>query len=206
MPGHGLLVGLLALLPVLAEAASPAAASTPAPVTLSTRDRSQVVDVACPQQGAGSEATVQVAREPGATRRLRARVECAPHTQQQGVPVFRVMACENPGGVWQCAPQPEGLRVTLPNDRTLTVFPRAIALPLAIEAVREAAKLTIRPFYRRAIDVMVDTCSIGPSAAGAASGGMSSYEIRCGQAVIYLTRDCAGGQPCRYFIPFAQHY
>lgn len=210
---------LLFLLPVLpAHAAGPEAAGASVsapdasplpgqPATLSTRDRSQVAATACAPQGAGSRPdAVQAWREPGSARAVRVRIQCAPHGEQQGVPVFRVMSCDNRSGAWNCNAQTEALRMTLSNGRELAVIPRAMPQPLAIEAVREASKLTIRPFYRPAIDVMTDECAIGPAAAGASSGGMTSYEIRCGQAVIFLTRDCPPSQQCRYFIPFARNY
>lgn len=74
----------------------------------------------------------------------------------------------------------------------------------AAEAVREAAKLTIRPFYRPALRVMRGACSVARTSTSE-SKSAESFSIRCGETVIVLTKDCWNGG-CRYFIPFAQNY
>jgi hypothetical protein len=70
--------------------------------------------------------------------------------------------------------------------------------------IREAAKLTIRPFYRPAVNVMKDKCSVSETRTSS-SKNMSSFEINCGETLVVLTKDCWNDQ-CRYFIPFAQNY
>lgn len=196
---------VVAAWPAFAGEAPPAAA-TPVVVQLSSRDRAQLTTLACPGAGAAASADVRARRPSRGERTLQVDVRCAPHDATADPPTFRIVACDNAGGAWRCTSRGEGLRMTLPNAQVLSVLPQGVSAALAAEAVREAAKLTIRPFYRPAVNVMVDECSVGAAAAGASSRGMSSLEIRCGQAVIYLTKDCGQQGPCRYFIPFAQNY
>jgi hypothetical protein len=172
-------------------------------IALSTRDRTLIVQAACIQQGSTGADRVEGLRQRG-SRPLKVEVECKPHTTTHSVPVARHTSCDNAQGSWRCEPARDALIVPLPNDTTVPVLPEGVPSPSALEAIREAAKLTIRPFYRPAVNVMKGRCTVGETRTST-SKGMQSFQIRCGETLIVLTRDCWDDQ-CRYFIPFAQNY
>lgn len=95
------------------------------------------------------------------------------------------------------------MRMTMADDSVLSVTASDLPLKAAAEAVREAAKLTIRPFYRPALRVMREACAV--SRAKSPAAGVESFTILCGETQITLTKDCWNGD-CRYFIPFALNY
>lgn len=184
--------------------AAPAAESASSQViALSTRDRNLIVQAACVQPGASDADRVEGLRQRG-SRPIKVEVECKPHTTAHSVPVARHTTCDNAQGAWRCDPGQDALIVPLPNDTTVPVLPEGVTPLSALEAVREAAKLTIRPFYRPAVNVMKGRCTVGETRTST-SKGMQSFQIRCGETLVVLTRDCWDGQ-CRYFIPFAQNY
>jgi hypothetical protein len=180
-----------------------AAAPAGEPVNLSTRDAGQVAAAACTGIGAKGADHIAGSRQRG-SRWIHVTVECKPHRTDQSVPVARHTTCDNAQGAWRCDPGREALLVAMPDQSILPVLPDGVTSRTAIEAVREAAKLTIRPFYRPAARVMKGRCTVGETRT-ASSKGMNSFQIRCGETLIVLTRDCWDGQ-CRYFIPFAQNY
>jgi hypothetical protein len=159
--------------------------------------------VACAGTGTTGVERIDGTKSRG-SRSIQVTVECAPHTTVLSVPVARHVTCDNTQGAWRCDPGRDALLVPLPDQRTLPVLPEDVDPRTAMEVIREAAKLTIRPFYRPAVRVMKGTCTVS-KARTAGSEGMNSFRIRCGETLIHLTRDCWDDQ-CRYFIPFAQNY
>jgi hypothetical protein len=188
---------------MLANAGNALAASPPASqVQLSARDQQRLSGLACTPIGSGGVDAVQ-ARRQGAGETV-AEVRCQPHATSYSVPVARLASCAGSAGRWQCAATGDVLRMTMDDGSVLSVTAVDLPLKAAAEAAREAAKLTIRPFYRPALQVMRDACAVSRSKAPAAKG-VESFTIRCGEAVITLNKDCWNGG-CRFFIPFALNY
>lgn len=180
-----------------------AAESSRTTARLATRDRQGVVQTGCIARGAEGAMQVEAWTEKGA-RTVFVEARCTPHDMLHGVPLARITRCDNAAGAWRCDEGRESLQVTLQTGKMVAVVPNGLPAASAIEAVREAAKLTIRPFYRPAAWVIKDECRVDT---GKARGGrrMENFEIRCGETVVFLTKDC-GGESCRYFIPFALNY
>jgi hypothetical protein len=187
---------------ISAAAAAQATASSQA-VGLSSRDRSLIAQVACTQPGSSGADRIEGAWQRG-SRTIRVEVECRPHATAHSVPVARHTSCDNAQGAWRCGEGKDALIVPLPNETTVHVLPEGLPPPTVLEVMGEAAKLTIRPFYRPAVHVMKGRCTVSETRTSA-SKGMRSFQIRCGEALVVLTKDCWEGQ-CRYFIPFAQNY
>ena len=68
----------------------------------------------------------------------------------------------------------------------------------AVQAVIEAAHLTVPPFHRPATAWLRDTCTV-QQLSTALFRGATHYDIRCGGYLIKLTRHC-WNQQCRHFI------
>lgn len=179
-----------------------AAAPAEAAVQLTARDLRSIVELICTPIGAGGIDAVQ-ARQLGSGA-VHAEVRCQPHATDYSVPVARVSSCTGKAGRWECSAKTDVLRLTMPDESVLTVTATDLPLKAAAEAVREAAKLTIRPFYRPALRVMRESCAVARTSTSE-SKSAESFSIRCGETVIVLTKDCWNGG-CRYFIPFAQNY
>lgn len=188
----------MAFITVLAAAAAPAASE----VLLSTRDQQHISGLICTPIGAGGIDAVQ-ARRQGAGE-IVAEVRCQPHASSYSVPVARRATCTGSAGRWQCAATGDVLRMTMEDESVLSVTAIDLPLKAAAEAAREAAKLTIRPFYRPALRVMRDACTVS-RAVTPASKGVESFTIQCGETLITLNKDCWNGD-CRFFIPFALNY
>lgn len=185
----------------IAPAAEPS--SSTQPVGLSSRDRTLIAQAACTEPGSSGADRVEGTRQRGA-RSIQVEVECRPHTTAHSVPVARHTTCDNAQGAWRCEPGKNALIVPLPNATTVPVLPEGLTQLTALEVIREAAKLTIRPFYRPAVNVMKGRCTVGENRTSTGKG-MQSFQIRCGETLVFLTKDCWENQ-CRYFIPFAQNY
>lgn len=193
---------ILVLPMVIATAGSAqAAASEATPVQLSARDQQRIAGLACTPIGAGGVDTLQARRQAAG---VAAEVRCQPHATNYSVPVARLATCTGSAGRWHCTAAGDVLRMTMPDDSVLSVTATDLPLKDAAEAVREAAKLTIRPFYRPALRVMREACAVSRANASAAAGAVS-FTIQCGETLITLTKDCWKGS-CRYFIPFALNY
>lgn len=193
-----LLWGLLQGGAVAGEPAAPAQA-----VGLSSRDTALIIRAACTQDGATGADRIEGTRQRG-SRSIHVEVECKPHSTAHSLPVAHHTTCDNTQGAWRCDPGRQALLVTLPDQTTLPVLADGVDLRAAVQVINEAAKLTIRPFYRPAVKVMKGKCTVSETRTSS-SNNMDSFQIRCGQTLIVLTRDCWDGQ-CRYFIPFAQNY
>lgn len=193
----------IALLAGGALHAGMAGAAAPEPVNLSTRDAGLVAKAACTRIGSTGAEHIEGTRR-GVSRSIQVTVQCKPHGTDHSVPVARHTTCDNAHGTWRCDPGRDALLVAMPDASTLPVLADGVTSLAAIEAVRQAAKLTIRPFYRPAARVMKGSCTVSETRT-ARSKGMNSFQIRCGETLIVLTRDCWDGQ-CRFFIPFAQNY
>lgn len=166
------------------------------------RDQQRIAGLICTPIGAGGIDAVQARRQESG--KIHADVRCQPHATDYSVPVARIASCTGNAGRWECSARGDVLRVAMPDESVLTVTATDLPLKDAAEAVREAAKLTIRPFYRPALRVMREACSVGRTSTSA-SEAAESFAIRCGETMIVLTKDCWNGG-CRYFIPFAQNY
>ena len=193
----------LAMTLLLAGAETGAAAQpTGSTVNLAPRDQVRIAELVCKPIGSAGVDVVQARRS--RAREILAEVRCQPHATDYSVPVARIASCTGSAGRWQCTARADALRMTMPDDSVLTVTATDLPLKAAAEAVREAAKLTIRPFYRPALRVLRDACSVARTSTSDLRGAQS-FAIRCGEAMLVLTRDCWDGG-CRYFIPFAQNY
>ena len=135
---------------------------------------------------------------------LRVEVQCNPRRLEATVPVAETAICTNGSGIWRCEAGQNLLQVTLPKNHLLSVVAEGVPASVAVEAVTEAAKLTIRPFYRPAVKVLTGRCTVLRGAVGTRAG-MDNFRINCGETSVFLTRDCFQGK-CRYFIPFALNY
>ncbi len=181
---------------------SAATRPTGSAVKLATRDEQRIAELVCRPIGSGGVDALQAHRAGG--RDILAEVRCQPHATDYSIPVARLASCTGSAGRWQCTPGADALRMRMPDDSVLTVTATDLPLKAAAEAIREAAKLTIRPFYRPALRVMRDRCSVARTSTSA-SPAAQSFAIRCGETMVVLTKDCWDGG-CRYFIPFAQNY
>jgi hypothetical protein len=177
------------------------AADAGSPATLASRDRVLVTQAACADAGAAQLDAYALRK---GTSSLRVEVQCNPQRVEATVPVAETATCTNSSGSWRCQPGQQLLQVTLPNDHLLSVVAEGVPASVAVEAVTEASRLTIRPFYRPAAKVLTGRCTVLRGAA-AARAGMDNFRINCGEASVFLTRDCFQGK-CRYFIPFALNY
>lgn len=189
----------------LAGAVGAAAATRPAvPVQLSVRDQGLIAALVCTPIGAAGADDLQAWPSHTGASAIHVEVRCQPHATNYSVPVARQASCSGTRGNWNCEPGQDVLRVALPDEPVLTVIPVQVPLKEAAEAVQEAAKLTIRPFYRPAVKVMRGSCTVSCTRTSSMKGARS-FAIHCGEARITLTRDCWEGG-CRYFIPFAENY
>lgn len=180
-----------------------AAAPVVETVRLSTRDAGFVAQAACTGIGSPGAERVDGTKQRG-SHSIQVAVECKPHKTEHSTPVARHTTCDNSQGTWRCGPGRDALLMTLPDQSVLPVLPEGVESRMAVEVIKEAARLTIRPFYRPAVKVMKGRCSVSETRT-AGSKGMNNFQIRCGETLIHLTRDCWDDQ-CRYFIPFAQNY
>lgn len=171
-------------------------------VQISAREQQRIADLVCTPIGAAGVDTIEAARQ--GTRETIVDVRCLPHATNYSVPVVRLATCTGNAGRWQCSPRADALRMTLPDDSMLTVTATDLPLKAAAEAIGEAAKLTIRPFYRPAVRVMRGACSVARTSTSERRG-TESFAIRCGETRMVLTKDC-WDSGCRYFIPFAENY
>lgn len=197
--------GRLAFVPLFAAAlaAGAAAAAEPAAVVqLSARDHQRIGGLICTPIGASGVDAVQARRQRAGE--IVAEVRCQPHATSYSVPVARLATCNGTAGSWQCVATGDVLRMTMEDGSVLSVTAVELPLKAAAEAAREAAKLTIRPFYRPALRVMRDACAVSRAKAPAAKG-VESFTIQCGETLITLNKDCWNGE-CRFFIPFALNY
>jgi hypothetical protein len=189
----------------LASAAGATAATAPVlPVQLSVRDQGLIAGMVCMPVGAGAVHDLQAWTSRTATGEIDVQVRCHSHATNYSIPVARQTSCSGKRGSWRCERGHDVLRVTLPDESVVTVIPAQVPLKEAAEAVQEAAKLTIRPFYRPAVKVMRGQCTVSSTRTSSMKGAQS-FAIQCGEARIILTRDCWDGG-CRYFIPFAENY
>lgn len=187
----------------LAGAAGATAATAP-PVQLSARDQGLIAGMACMPIGAGAVDDLRAWTSRTIAGEIEVQVRCQPHATNYSTPVARQTSCSGMRGSWRCEPGRDVLRVALPDESVVTVIPAQVPLKEAAEAVQEAAKLTIRPFYRPAVKVMRGQCTVSSTRTSPLKGAQS-FAIQCGEARITLTRDCWDGG-CRYFIPFAENY
>lgn len=183
---------------LVAVPAEPSAAA----VQIPARDQQRIAELVCTPIGASGVDAVQARRQ--GTRENIAEVRCLPHATSYSIPVARLATCTGSASRWQCRPRGDALRMTLPDDSVLTVTATDLPLKAAAEAIREAAKLTIRPFYRPAVRVMRDACSVARTSTSTRRG-TESFAIHCGETKMVLTKDC-WDSGCRYFIPFAENY
>lgn len=204
-PRGGALVAMyLALCLVPADAAVAAGATPAIPVQLYARDQALIAALVCTPIGAAAVDNLQAWSSRRGASDVQVHVRCQPHATNYSVPVARQTSCSGTRGSWHCEPGHDVLRVALPDESVLTVVPVQVPLKAAAEAVREAAKLTIRPFYRPAVKVMRGQCTVSSTSTSSMKGA-ESFAIQCGEALIILTRDCWDGG-CRHFIPFAENY
>ncbi|HWL63283.1 MAG TPA: hypothetical protein VNQ32_10815 [Steroidobacteraceae bacterium] len=178
------------------------AESSGAPLQLRDRDQQRIAELVCTPIGAAGVDTLQARRQSGLE--IIAEVRCLPHATNYSVPVVRLATCTGSASRWQCRLRTDALRMTLPDDSVVTVTATDLPLKAAAEAIREAAKLTIRPFYRPAVRVMREACSVARTSTSERRG-TESFAIRCGETSMVLTKDC-WDSGCRYFIPFAENY
>lgn len=169
---------------------------------LAARDLQRIAALICTPIGAGGIDAVHARRQ--GTGEVHAEVRCQPHATDHSVPVARAASCIGKAGQWSCSGKADVLRLNMPDESVLSVTATDLPLKAAAEAVQEAAKLTIRPFYRPALRVMRESCSVARTSTSNSTSA-ESFAIRCGETLIVLTKDCWNGG-CRYFIPFAQNY
>jgi hypothetical protein len=108
-----------------------------AEVKLSQHDQKQIQELACIEPH-GVNANVIRAHRAKWQRTISIRVECKPHSNEQGLPVGYFTNCDNNAGIWSCESGHAALEIESPIGEILLEPNSTVDTKLSLEILRFA--------------------------------------------------------------------
>jgi len=189
---------ILFLMLTIAAAISHAESPHPSSVQLSSRDRAQISRLACTSLSLPEADLIAASKARKSSSLISVRARCGSHRAEGAVPVAHVTRCGNERAMWSCEPGQDAVTVELPEKGTLTVVPEGVSMTTAASVMTETVKLTIPPFYRSIVPLLIPECSLRQDAK-APFKGATLFKLACANWDVEVTRDC-GVRPCRHYV------
>jgi hypothetical protein len=182
----------------VAAAASHADSPRSYHVQLSSRDRAEISRLACINLSLPKADSIDASKVQKTSSLISVRARCGSHRVEGSVPVAHVTRCDNQGAKWSCETGHDALTVVLPDKGLLTVVPDGMSLEAAASVMTQTITLTIPPFYRSIVPLLIPQCTLRQDTR-APFKGATLFRLACTNWDVEVTRDC-GVRPCRHFV------